>query len=152
MILELAGLPVLRLEHALTRTVIAAIPSAYQDYRPEAGARTAAELARHIVNAELRFFNGVAAGTFDMGTIVDAGTDLESVVQTYEVEFPATLGRLTILTGEDLIRPLDYRAVVRMPALSYVQLAVNHSIHHCGQLSAYLRSVGEGAIDLRLIF
>ncbi|MCA1561715.1 MAG: hypothetical protein LC753_14375 [Acidobacteria bacterium] len=55
-ILDLAALPALRLEHMLTRRVTAAIPPEPADYRLQAGARSTAELARHIVSTELRFF------------------------------------------------------------------------------------------------
>ena len=65
-IVELAAVPTLRLEHLLTRRVIAAIPPEHADYRPEAGARSAVELARHIVAAKVRFLNGVVAGALDM--------------------------------------------------------------------------------------
>lgn len=143
LILDLAGLPALRMEHVLTRRVIAAIPPKHAHYRPDVGARSAAELARHIVGAELRFLGGVAAGTFaDFRNIDDAVPDLTYVVSVYEAEFAAALERLATTTGDELVRVLDYRGVVRMPALGFVQLALNHTIHHRGQLSVYLRSLG----------
>lgn len=47
-----------------------------------------------------------------------------------------------VLPPGPLLTMLDYKGVVRMPALGFVQFAVNHSIHHRGQLSAYLRAMG----------
>ncbi|MCA1561716.1 MAG: DinB family protein [Acidobacteria bacterium] len=49
---------------------------------------------------------------------------------------------MATVTGDELVRVLDYRGVVHMPALGFVQLALNHTIHHRGQRSVYLRSVG----------
>lgn len=141
-ILELAAVPTLRLEHVVTRRVIAAIPPEHADYRPEAGARTAVELARHIVATEVRFLNGATAGKFDMRSVADDVPDIPTLVSMYEREFAAALDRLTAVTGDELIRVLDYRGVVKMPALGFVQLALNHTIHHRGQLSVHLRSVG----------
>jgi hypothetical protein len=43
LVLDLAGLPSLRLEHTLTRRVLAAIPTAHEHYRPCVGARSASE-------------------------------------------------------------------------------------------------------------
>lgn len=40
LVLDLAGLPGLRLEHALTRRVLAAIPAAHEHYRPRGDGRT----------------------------------------------------------------------------------------------------------------
>jgi uncharacterized damage-inducible protein DinB len=143
LILDLSGLPALRFEHVLTRRVIAAIPPDHAEYRPQEGARTAAELARHIVGAELRFLGGAAAGAFpDFRAVLDAAPDLPSVVGIYESEFATALGALEAATGDQLVRLLDYRGVVQMPALGFVQLALNHTIHHRGQLSVYLRAVG----------
>ena len=51
LVLDLAGLPGLRIEHTLTRRVLTAIPAAHEHYRPQLGARSAGELARHIVGA-----------------------------------------------------------------------------------------------------
>ena len=41
-----------------------------------------------------------------------------------------------------LLQPIDFRGMFKMPALGYVQIAINHSIHHRGQLSMYLRPMG----------
>jgi uncharacterized damage-inducible protein DinB len=143
LILELSGLPSLRLEHVLTRRVIAAIPPDHASYRPQAGARSADELARHIVGAELRFLGGAATGEFpDFRDRLNSMPDLPSVVRLYETEFPPALEKLQQATGDQLLRMLDYRGLVKMPALAFVQLALNHTIHHRGQLSVYLREVG----------
>ena len=143
LVLDLAGLPGLRMEHTLTRRVLAAIPAANEHYRPKLGARSAGELARHIVGAEIRFLGGAATGAFadhDLG--LEAATDLPSLLHFYDRAFAVELERLNATTGEQLARVIDYRGVVRMPALGFVQLAVNHTIHHRGQLSVYLREIG----------
>ena len=105
LILDLAGLPAFRpsvSSYVVTHRVIAAIPPEHAHYRPEVGARRAAELARHIVGAELRFLGGVAAGTFaDFRNIDDAVPDLTDVVSVYEAAFAAALERLATTTGDD---------------------------------------------------
>jgi hypothetical protein len=59
------ALPAIQREHQTTRSVIEAIPLDNGDYRPEPVAKTALELAWHIVAAEHRFYSAVAAGEFD---------------------------------------------------------------------------------------
>ena len=59
------ALPIIQREYQTTRTVIEAIPLNNGDYKPEPIAKTALELAWHIVAAEHRFFSGVAAGALD---------------------------------------------------------------------------------------
>lgn len=143
LILDFVGLPALRFEHGITRRVIAAIPPEHMDYRPAAGARTAGELARHIVGAELRFLEGAASATFpDPGTELAAAADATAIAGLYETRFAPLLERLAAATGEQLLRPVDYKGLIRLPALGFVQFALNHTIHHRGQLSVYLRAVG----------
>jgi uncharacterized damage-inducible protein DinB len=37
---------------------------------------------------------------------------------------------------------IDFRGMFQMPAISYLTFSSNHSIHHRGQLSVYLRPMG----------
>jgi uncharacterized damage-inducible protein DinB len=41
-----------------------------------------------------------------------------------------------------LLKSINFHNVFEFPAVVYLQLMVNHSIHHRGQLSAYLRPMG----------
>ena len=50
--------------------------------------------------------------------------------------------RLRQLTGDQLTRRIDFRGIFNFPAVVYIQVGLNHSIHHRGQLSMYLRPMG----------
>lgn len=67
---------------------------------------------------------------------------MASLATTYATRVAIALERLATVRGDALLRVMDYRGVIRLPALGFVQLAINHSIHHRGQLSVYLRSMG----------
>lgn len=143
LVLEAVALPTLRVEHDLTVAVIAAIPDGMTEFRPSPGARTAGELARHIVTTELRFLTGAARGAFDLdGPALSAAEVPGALVQAYREGFASAIAALARTAGEALLAPLDYKGVVRMPALGFVQFAVNHTIHHRGQLSVYFRAAG----------
>src|ERR1041385_1696922 len=58
-------LPNIKTEHETTKRVIEAIPLDKGDYRPEPVAKSALELAWHIVAAENRFLSGICTGKFD---------------------------------------------------------------------------------------
>jgi uncharacterized damage-inducible protein DinB len=47
-------------EAEITKKVIAAIPDAKSDYRPDPNARTAKELAWHLANTDIQFLDGIA--------------------------------------------------------------------------------------------
>ncbi|HWG87563.1 MAG TPA: DinB family protein, partial [Candidatus Acidoferrales bacterium] len=42
----------------------------------------------------------------------------------------------------DLTRSIDFRGMFQLPAVMFLQTSLNHSIHHRGQLSTYLRPAG----------
>jgi uncharacterized damage-inducible protein DinB len=143
-LLHSMALPTLATERPVTKAVIAAIPVRSADFRPDDIARTAIELAWHIVTAEHRFFDAVASGAFDLTprprpAAVQTPAD---VIGWYDEQIPADIVRLKAMAGEQLIRPIDFRGLFEFPAVAYVQLALNHSIHHRGQLSMYLRPMG----------
>ena len=55
----------LKIEQPVTQRVIEAIPSGQEGYRPDANAKSALELATHIVIAEHLFTSAVMTGAFD---------------------------------------------------------------------------------------
>ena len=71
-ILNGVGLPSLKAEHPVTQRVIAAIPVDKVDYRPDTVAKSAIDLAWHIVTAENRFLTAVISGGFDLTPVAAA--------------------------------------------------------------------------------
>ena len=138
------SLAALRVEHPITKSVIAAIPLERADYRPDPIVRTAFELAWHIASAEIRFLEAVAAGAFDFSwTTPPAGVRTPLDINSwYTDRFGPVVERLQGASGDDLLRVVDFRGIFKFPAYAYIQLATHHTIHHRGQLSTYLRPMG----------
>ena len=138
------ALPTLQKEHQTTRCVIEAIPLHNGDYKPEPVAKTALELAWHIVAAEHRFFSGVTAGALDFrpnhrAEHVKTAADIGKV---YGELFSRDLEDLKKASGEQLAKMIDFRGMFQLPAVGFLDLGLRHSIHHRGQLSTYLRPAG----------
>jgi uncharacterized damage-inducible protein DinB len=64
------------------------------------------------------------------------------VAAWYGEAFQSNFDRLARLSGEQLVKIIDFRGLFQYPAVTYLQFALNHSIHHRGQLSVYLRPMG----------
>jgi uncharacterized damage-inducible protein DinB len=60
----------------------------------------------------------------------------------YADRFRSAFERLQETSGEQLLQPIDFYGIRHIPALSFVQIGINHTIHHRGQLSTYLRPMG----------
>lgn len=139
-----AALPALRHEHRITRSVISAIPLDQGDYRPDPVTKSAMELAWHIVAAELRFLSGIAGGEFDFSARPrpESITNSAGLGAYYESAWETEFAKVAALTPEQLVKILDFHGMLQLPAIAYLQFAQNHSIHHRGQLSMYLRPMG----------
>ena len=138
------SLPAIEREHQTTRAVIAAIPPTNNDYRPDPNSKTALELAWHIAAAENRFYSGIPSGAFDFSPNhrpdnVKTGPD---IAQWFADSFAGNLVKLSQMSGEQLLRAVDFRGLLQLPAVAYLTIALNHTIHHRGQLSTYLRAMG----------
>lgn len=137
-------LPSVSAERPATRSVIAAIPPEKGDYTPDPVTRSAIELAWHIVSAENRFLEAVADGAFDL-TPRPRPEEIRTPADVnawYDERLPRHLERLKSVSGEDLARPIDFRGVLKFPAVVFLRIGLNHTIHHRGQLSMYLRPMG----------
>jgi len=138
------ALPTLKTEHQTTKRVIESIPLDKGDYRPDAVSKSALELAWHIVAAEKRFLSGIPAGAFDFNPIhqPDSIKNSAGVAAWFDETFAANLQRLEAIGGQALVKMVDFRGLFQLPAVAFIQLAMNHTIHHRGQLSMYLRPMG----------
>ena len=137
-------MPSLKNEHRLTKSVIEAIPRDKGDYRPDPTSKTALELAWHIVAAQHRFLGGIGAGVFDFSPInrPESVRNSADIAGWFGESFARNCERLAGLSGEELVKVLDFRGLFQLPAVMYLQFDMNHEIHHRGQLSTYLRPMG----------
>ena len=138
------SLPALKNEYGVTRRVIEAIPDGQGDYRPDPNAKSAMELAWHVVAAEHRFLGGIAAGAFDFtpNHRPESVTTAAGIAALYAEYFNADIEKLSKLSGEQLAKIIDFRGLFQLPAVAYAQFCMHHSVHHRGQLSTYLRPMG----------
>jgi uncharacterized damage-inducible protein DinB len=137
-------LPTVKNEHRSTRSVIEAIPQSNADYRPDPYSKTALELAWHVVAAEHRFYNGIISGAFDF-TPIHRPEDVRTPAQIgewYGDSFDKSFDQFPNLSGEQLAKLIDFRGLFQLPAVTYFNFSLNHTIHHRGQLSTYLRAMG----------
>lgn len=128
-------------ETAVTRNVILAITN--PQFKLDEKSSTAIERAQHIVSVEVQFVNEIAAGAFSMEPrYTNLPSDPTALVAWYDKELPQALKAVQKMTPEQLSNVLDFYGAFQFPAVMYLDFAVKHSVHHRGQLSAYLRPMG----------
>jgi uncharacterized damage-inducible protein DinB len=136
-------LPRLKNESRITKSVLAAVPPDRADYRPDPVSKSAMELVRHIASADNFFVETVSTGTFNPGPGVPetARTPVE-IAAWYEERYARNFDALAKATPEQLLKIVDFRGIFQQPAIAFVVTGLHHTIHHRGQLSSYLRSMG----------
>lgn len=128
-------------EYATTKKVLAAVTESGKNYRPDPNSRTAFELASHIANSDVWFLNSIVKGEFaheDQKPFANVA----EIVTFYEKEFPAALAKVKALPADKLTKVVQAFGMFNLPAVVYLSFMNNHSIHHRGQLAAYLRPMG----------
>ncbi len=134
----------LKNESRVTRKVLEAVPADKCQHRPDPVSKSAIELVRHIAVAENRFLETVIEGVFDVNAaaLPDTVKTPQEIASWYEQRFAKNYEALKKLGGEQLAKMVDFRGLFERPAVSFALLGMVHTIHHRGQLSSYLRSMG----------
>ena len=129
-------------EAEVTKKVIAAVPDAKADYRPDPNARTAKELAWHLANSDIQFLDGIADVKFSMESPEHKPQTSAEIAAWYDANIKRGVARVQAMTPEQLLTPVNFYNVFNLPAVLYLGFLNNHSIHHRGELATYLRPMG----------
>jgi hypothetical protein len=142
-------LPQFQSEHAVTlRSSIRAVPGGGRDYRARAQGhervRTAAACRdlRIVVPRCHPPWRSLAKGRRRPPRLrPDVPGTRRLVWRRVFASSPGATDRAAA-SGEDLAREIDYIGLRNDPAVAYLNIAIRHSVHHRGQLAAYLRGMG----------
>lgn len=130
-----------------TAKVLRNVPDDGRDYKPDGKSRTAWELATHLALGDVWFIQSIIDGNFNFDPEAEKKMAAKfrtaaDVAEFYKREVPAKLNELRALPAERLTSVVDFFGMMQQPNVTYLGFANNHSIHHRGQLSSYLRACG----------
>ena len=129
-------------EFATTRKILAALPDDQMNWQPHEKGFNAGDLAWHIATADCFFMTGIANAEFPAsGKPPERPKTVAEIVKFYEQNFPPLLEKAKAMSGEHAAKVITF-AIFKNPVVVFLNLANSHSIHHRGQLSAYLRAMG----------
>lgn len=129
-------------ESETTKKVVSAVLENKKDFKIDPKSRTAGELAWHILQVEVQFLNEIADGAFSMEEKYKAPGTIAEAVKWYSAELPKAISRVKKLNNEQLTKVLDFYGAFKFPAFVFLSFVEKHSLHHRGQLAAYLRPLG----------
>ncbi len=138
----------LRNEKKFLMRVLKDFSPEHADFAPAAGMMTVSQQIRHIAETMSWFRKGAFEGTFDMDferlegrlrepvTIEQALAELEHAYEDYD-------SFLAGCTPEDLAEPMAPNPVFgELPRLVVFSAQTDHTAHHRGALTVYLRMLG----------
>jgi len=137
-------LTTLESEGKTTQRVIAAVPATGGDYAPDAKSMKAMDLAWHVAGSEVMLLEmAIAGGDAPMPERPASADTIEGIAAWYGEHQPLTLAKVRALSGDHLAKVVTvWGGAFTLPTVSFVTFALNHTTHHRGQLSAYLRPMG----------
>lgn len=130
-------------ECPVTSKVLAAIPAGKMAYQAEEKARTAGDVAWHIAVAEKVFLEGILGGEFawdESGR--PEGDSGAAIAEWYNATIPGLVAKVREMDGAALTKTIPFFGMFNLPAAAYLNFMLNHTIHHRGQLAAWLRPMG----------
>jgi len=137
-------IPEIKRESLTTLRVLLAVPAGKGSYRPHPNSYSALELAWHLASSDIWFLDGFLKGKFEMDddTMPADFSDAAEVASYYEDGLSTKLDEVSKLPADFWAAPMPLFGMFDLPAVMYLQFMLYHSIHHRGQLSAYLRPMG----------
>jgi uncharacterized damage-inducible protein DinB len=134
---------------SFTIELINKIEKEHYDYKPTPTSMSAKELITHMLFAFYRFAKTAKSGdpTLFREKIEETETDLQRLAEMYTEK---TRRLLESLTDEDFDCVLDLTKIfgVQLSVAQFLQSAMDHEIHHKGQLFVYVREMGYTELPL----
>ena len=140
-----------RIEYEITATarVLAAVPEDKKNYSPAEKSRTAWQLAVHLAVSEVWFLQGIVGRNFEWtGDPPDPVGTVAELAPWYKQNLAGVLAKLRALSPQQLSQPINFFGIQNLPAALYLLWAHEHTVHHRGQLAAYLRPMGGKVPDI----
>src|SRR5260370_30193421 len=120
----------LKTETRTTKKRLEAVPANKVEFKPEPASRSAIELARHIAAADNRFVETVINGVFDTNPAMipeNVKTPAE-IASWYEKRYAKNFEALEKVSGDQLVKIVDFRGMFQWPAVKFGIFRPHHTI------------------------
>ena len=134
-------------ESATTRRVLSCVPTEKLDWRPHPKARSLGELSTHIAVSQKAVTSAIQKPTHELLQLKETVPEKsEGIVAMFDENIVEAKRLLGAMSDDDLLSKWQGMAggktVFSAPKIAVVRaILLNHTYHHRGQLSAYLRQL-----------
>lgn len=127
--------------HKQTLRLMKVAPDDQYEWKPTDSAMTLGGLMNHLYQAEMGLADAVVSGAYP--SEFPSYTNTAELLAAYSASHAAAIEKVRALPAEaweETITPFGPQST--MPRLALLTLALEHEIHHRGQLYVYLRMLG----------
>lgn len=129
------------LEHAVTRALIAMVPSAHLELPDPFGRRSVADLIWLLVQYQLESLRAICGGPAADGEELSPKPSVEAALAWDDEHFPQAVERLEALSEEELLLPLSMDTE-EFPAVALLPIYLTAQVTTRAQLSVALAQAG----------
>ena len=135
-------------ESETTRKLLSRVPPDKLSWKPHAKSYSLGQLAQHLATLPQLIAGSLLPGGFDLGSGLDLSVkeaaSTEAVLRTFDESVAAAKAAMAQLDDAKATAPWTLRrgstVLMELQRIAFVRMILlNHSIHHRGQLSVYLR-------------
>jgi uncharacterized damage-inducible protein DinB len=136
-------------ECSTTRKILSRVPADKLTWKPHAKSMSLGQLANHVASLPHWIGGSLLPGEFDMAkgggdSSPKEPASVEGLMKTFEDSVAAAKAAMAQLDDARAMGSWTFRngdkVIMEMPRIALVRtILLNHSIHHRGQLSVYLR-------------
>jgi uncharacterized damage-inducible protein DinB len=122
--------------------VIRAIPEDKKTYKPDPKAKSAHELAWHVVASQIWFLDTVLSGKVEWTGEPALPPSIDAILEWFQTQLKDRFAKLESLPADRLVTNITFMPGMEPPAVTVLNMMNLHTAHHRGQLSTYLRPMG----------
>lgn len=132
-------------QHRVTVRVMERIPESQRDWKPHPKSMSTGGLCWHLVSAEHMFIQAVLNGQFGdkQWKLPSRPDSVQETIAAFDENHSALHKALRELPEGAWSKRLSFVDRWHFPARQFVAVCMGHEIHHRGQLTVYLRLLGE---------
>jgi len=137
----------LKVESVITRSMLERIPQESFSWKPNEKSRTLGEIAAHIANLPGMFIANLNKDHFDKFEYKSNTETKKDILKTFDNNVNEAIETLKTISDDKMFSKWVYKygdkVIFELPRFVVIRTsALNHLIHHRGQLSVYLRLLG----------
>jgi uncharacterized damage-inducible protein DinB len=134
-------LPAIESSHRINRLLIQSVPADKLEFKPDPGSFALSDILWSLVATEHFFLTGICDARFPPPPSKPEAIGIPELLAWDDAHFPHDFQRLALLSGEELLHPVEFLGTTTT-ALELLHSQMGNLSQHRGQIAIYLQLAG----------